>query len=318
MKLNSRLTDEAVLSGESTKPRKGLVLRLCAGLAAVLAAGAFVLTIAGGDFNSNGNFAVLAAEQATDEVSAQVEEYEAKAPEQTAQVETEKKATEAVTTKAAASTEAATQAPVKTAAKMQAAPEPFNSYSMYTSEEVNLRSGAGVENPTIAEIPAAEEVTVTGEFANGWYPVSWQGKIGWISGRFVTSQKPVVVTTVVTTEANTQAPTESATVEATTNSGEPRTEYVGRFKVTAYCSCEKCCGTGATGQTASGTIATEGRTIAASSNYAFGTQLMFNGNVYTVEDRGGAINGNVIDLYFASHEAACAWGVQYCDVYRLV
>ena len=85
------------------------------------------------------------------------------------------------------------------------------------------------------------------------------------------------------------------------------------FKITAYCPCSKCCGK-QTGITASGTRATAGRTIAASSQFAFGTKLVINGNVYTVEDRGGAIKGNKIDIYMNTHAEALAWGVRYLPV----
>lgn len=85
------------------------------------------------------------------------------------------------------------------------------------------------------------------------------------------------------------------------------------FKVTAYCSCSKCCGK-QTGITASGTKATAGRTIAASGQFAFGTKLIINGKEYTVEDRGGAIQGNKIDIYMNSHAEALAWGVKYLPV----
>lgn len=85
------------------------------------------------------------------------------------------------------------------------------------------------------------------------------------------------------------------------------------YKITAYCSCAKCCGK-ATGRTAMGTKATAGRTVAASSKFAFGTKLNINGHVYTVEDRGGAIKGNKIDIYVNSHAEALAWGVRYLPV----
>ena len=85
------------------------------------------------------------------------------------------------------------------------------------------------------------------------------------------------------------------------------------FKITAYCPCSKCCGK-QTGITASGTRATAGRTVAASSQYSFGTKLLINGQVYTVEDRGGAIKGNKIDIYMNSHAEALAWGVKYLPV----
>lgn len=95
--------------------------------------------------------------------------------------------------------------------------------------------------------------------------------------------------------------------------GSSATTGGGTYKITAYCPCAKCCGK-ATGRTASGTRATAGRTVAASSQFSFGTQLNIGGHVYTVEDRGGAINGNRIDIYVNSHSEALRWGVRYLPV----
>ena len=86
------------------------------------------------------------------------------------------------------------------------------------------------------------------------------------------------------------------------------------YKVTAYCSCAKCCGAHASGYTSSGTKATAGRTVAASGQFSFGTKLLINGQEYVVEDRGGAIKGNKIDVYMNSHAEALAWGVKYLPV----
>ncbi len=85
------------------------------------------------------------------------------------------------------------------------------------------------------------------------------------------------------------------------------------YKITAYCPCSKCCGK-SNGITASGTKATAGRTVAASGKFALGTKLNINGHIYTVEDRGGAINGNKIDIFVNSHSEALAWGVRYLPV----
>ena len=87
----------------------------------------------------------------------------------------------------------------------------------------------------------------------------------------------------------------------------------GVYKVTAYCSCAKCCGK-TNGITASGTHATANRTIATPSTFAFGTKVVINGTTYTVEDRGGAIQGNRIDIYMNSHAEALAFGVRYLYV----
>ncbi len=90
---------------------------------------------------------------------------------------------------------------------------------------------------------------------------------------------------------------------------------IGTYKITGYCGCSSCCGK-TDGVTASGTQATAGRTIAAdTTKLPFGTKVVIDGHTYTVEDRGGAIKGNKIDVYFSSHSKALQWGVRYCDVY---
>ncbi|MBR0427099.1 MAG: G5 domain-containing protein [Clostridia bacterium] len=85
------------------------------------------------------------------------------------------------------------------------------------------------------------------------------------------------------------------------------------YKITAYCSCAKCCGK-SNGITACGKKAKAGRTIAAPRGFSFGTKLSINGKTYVVEDRGGAIKGNRIDMYVNSHSEALRWGVKYLPV----
>jgi len=97
--------------------------------------------------------------------------------------------------------------------------------------------------------------------------------------------------------------------------------------VTAYCDCKKCTSwkrnwrfqpvfsTGPNkgkpkqvGKTASGAMARKG-TIAADSRYPFGTRMYIPGYGWgTVQDRGGAIKGDRLDLFFKSHKAAVRWG----------
>ena len=111
-----------------------------------------------------------------------------------------------------------------------------------------------------------------------------------------------------TSRSSTPRTTSASTTTASTSGTGGKT-----YKITAYCPCSKCCGK-STGRTASGTKATAGRTVAAPSNFAFGTKLNIGGHIYTVEDRGGAINGNKIDIYVSSHQAALQWGVRYLTV----
>jgi 3D (Asp-Asp-Asp) domain-containing protein len=99
-----------------------------------------------------------------------------------------------------------------------------------------------------------------------------------------------------------------------------------KMKVTAYCPCKKCCEQWADipvssgkRKTASGhTIKVGDKFVAAPRSYPFGTEMVIDGyaggNVVKVEDVGGAIKNNKLDLYFDSHKTALIWGVRYVDV----
>ena len=90
---------------------------------------------------------------------------------------------------------------------------------------------------------------------------------------------------------------------------------LGTYTLTGYCSCGRCCGIN-TGITASGTNVVQGRTIAADTSILpFGTKVYIDGNIYTVEDRGGAIKNNRIDIYFNSHEQALQFGLKQQEIF---
>ena len=106
---------------------------------------------------------------------------------------------------------------------------------------------------------------------------------------------------------------ESADSSSESSSSSSQGNYLGTFTLTAYCNCAQCCGT-AGNLTASGTVPTAGRTVAMA-GVPFGTQLLINGNVYTVEDLGTPYGH--VDIYFNSHSEALAFGLQSAEVYRL-
>lgn len=103
---------------------------------------------------------------------------------------------------------------------------------------------------------------------------------------------------------------------AVLNIGEP----LGEFTLTAYCPCSVCCGK-SDGITATGTTATEGRTIAVDPEvipYGSTITIYFaDGAVHTyiAEDCGGTINGNRVDVFFDNHQTAREFGVQTAYVY---
>lgn len=97
---------------------------------------------------------------------------------------------------------------------------------------------------------------------------------------------------------------------------------IGKFKLTAYCPCEKCCGKWANNRPngiiygAIGEKLKEGYSIAVDPNIIpYRTEVIINGIIYKAQDCGGSIKGNEIDIYFENHDDALDFGVQYSEVF---
>ncbi len=94
---------------------------------------------------------------------------------------------------------------------------------------------------------------------------------------------------------------------------------VGEYILTAYCPCSSCCGIYSNPfnpKTASGTVAQSNHTIAADTSILpFGTEVIINGQVYVVEDIGGGVVGNHIDIFFNSHSEALNFGKKIEKIY---
>ena len=97
--------------------------------------------------------------------------------------------------------------------------------------------------------------------------------------------------------------------------------YLGEFRITHYCACSACCGQYADGVTATGTVATEGRTIAVDpSVIPYGSHVAIfydDGSIryYTAEDSGSGITGKTVDVFIADHSRARELGVKSGSVY---
>jgi len=103
--------------------------------------------------------------------------------------------------------------------------------------------------------------------------------------------------------------------EAGADTADPVLTYIGTYTCTAYCACEICTGIYCSGYTASGTWATEGRTIACNT-LPMGTEVVIDGNTYVVEDTGWSPYGEAwIDIFFEDHQRASDFGVQSKDVF---
>jgi 3D (Asp-Asp-Asp) domain-containing protein len=107
---------------------------------------------------------------------------------------------------------------------------------------------------------------------------------------------------------------------------EEEKELLGNFRITAYCSCKKCCGKWADNRPngivygASGAELVAGVSVA--SPLPFGTEIYIDGlGDYVVQDRLAKwvvekYGENLIDVYFDNHEEACQFGLKYLDVYE--
>lgn len=101
---------------------------------------------------------------------------------------------------------------------------------------------------------------------------------------------------------------------------------LGEFKLTAYCSCRKCCDFWSNGRPldengndivigASGERLCQGVSIAVDPTViSYDSKVYIDGKEYIAHDCGGAIKGNRIDMYFENHEDAMRFGVKYATV----
>lgn len=108
---------------------------------------------------------------------------------------------------------------------------------------------------------------------------------------------------------------------------EPELISLGEFKLTAYCSCSRCCSHWAYNRPvdedgkeivigAAGEPLTAGYSIAVDPKVIpYGTVLIIDGKEYEAQDCGGAIKNKRIDVYFNSHKEALEFGVQYAEIF---
>lgn len=117
-------------------------------------------------------------------------------------------------------------------------------------------------------------------------------------------------------EVNVTKPVEYIELENIDYEPEPTPNYIPMEVVaTAYCPCVKCCGK-SDGITATGVKAKANHTIAADPKVLpYGTEILCSMGEFVVEDCGGAIKGNRIDIFFDSHEEALKFGRQKLSIW---
>lgn len=148
---------------------------------------------------------------------------------------------------------------------------------------------------------------------------------GILIGKATSKDEPVE--TVLAAEPNFFTEKVQEVEPITTKPEEIEPIYLGNYRITAYCACKKCCGVWAENRPngivkgAMGVELTPGYSVA--SPLAFGTKLYIEGyGDVVVQDRTASwvvdkYNGEIIDIYFNSHEEALNFGVRYADVYKI-
>ena len=152
----------------------------------------------------------------------------------TATEATSVESTEMTTTEAAVEpTEAPTETPAESpapAVESTAAPVESTAVStgytyselsktMYAKSAVNIRDLPSTDGKKIGSLKASQEITVTGKCdQTGWYRFDWNNTTGYVSDKYIVSEKPAGNNTAAT-QQNTATPAPAQTT--TTGSSEP-------------------------------------------------------------------------------------------------
>ena len=149
---------------------------------------------------------------------------------------------------------------------------------------------------------------------------------------FVTETETEPETIVETTTTTTAAVTTTRVITTTEKLDDPNLIDLGRFKITLYCSCQKCCGQWAIGRPvdefgqeivygATGRELIPDYSVGVDPNVIpYGSILIINGKEYRADDTGDLIGKRIIDVYSGSNHQeawnkAAAMSSQYANVY---
>lgn len=111
--------------------------------------------------------------------------------------------------------------------------------TMYAKSAVNVRDLPSTDGKKIGSLKASQEITVTGKCdQTGWYRFDWNNTTGYVSDRYIVSEKPAVNTATTgnsntagnTTQQNTATPAATPAPAQTTTTGTTDTsgEYFDR------------------------------------------------------------------------------------------
>ena len=192
-------------------------------------------------------------------------------------------------------------------------PETELTGTYYAIGEINVRTGPGTDYSTTKTLVAGDAISVVAQTSTGWYRTA---KGTYVKSDLCTSTPPATPTPKPTSAPT---PTPKPTPKPTPTPAPPpepgSLTLVGSFKVTYY---------GPTGKpTYSGTECTEGRTIAVDPSvikigsivYIEGVSIAGNGGYFIAEDTGGAVKGNIVDIFANDGESGSYNTLNNINVY---
>lgn len=205
--------------------------------------------------------------------------------------------------------------------KQEPTPEPeivYDTISLVTSTGLNMRSAPEKGDNVIDVIPEGTTLKLYDKVYNDeWYEVAnGDGKLDYVNKNYLVTEEgwdEILAERKKEAEEKAKELAKKKKSNPTTKlsrGGEVPEGRQIKVEVSHYCSCSKC-SEGYGGQTASGSGVYVGA-IAAPAEFPLGTKMLINGNMYTVEDRGGYIvkTGDTyrIDIYVPSHSEAMRKG----------
>lgn len=210
---------------------------------AVILCAALMLTACGSKETANTETTSVTATEATSVESTEMTSTEAAVAEPTAEPAETPTESEAAPTETPAESPAPAVEP--TAAPVETADAGYTyselNQTMYAKSAVNVRDLPSTDGKKIGSLKASQEITVTGKCdQTGWYRFELNNTTGYVSDKYIVSEKPAVNTvasvnnssntagnTTAATQQNTAAPAatpapaQTTTTNTTTNSSEP-------------------------------------------------------------------------------------------------
>lgn len=151
---------------------------------------------------------------------------------------------------------------------------------LYSTTVVNIRVEPNTECEVYKTIDINTKVISIGK-TEDWEIIKYDNQELFIFSKYLSNEKTIIKTSQKAEKKQATSRHQEQIIEEENKEGN----LAGYFTLTYYCPCSQC-SEGYGGNTAMGTKATAGRTIAADSRFPFGTKLVINGHTYTVEDRG--------------------------------